>query len=207
MVISLLNQKGGTGKSSLSINLAHAFSCFQEKKVLLIDADPQGSCLLWRGARKNETFDIIPYPKKDLHKRIKAKSKGYQWVIVDGPPGQGDITLSIMLASNLVIIPVTPSPLDLWAVDEFKDIIKEARKHNKKLRSKILVSKGIPGTILAREAREAFERYRMQMFQTEIHQRVAFINSFIDGQSVLEYQPNGEAAKEIINLYNELRGN
>jgi chromosome partitioning protein len=207
MVISLLNQKGGTGKSSLSINLAYCFSCFQEKsKVLLIDSDEQGSCVLWRGARKNETFAVIPYPKADLHKKIKGLVKGYQWVIIDGAPGISDITLSIMLASNLVIVPVTPSPLDLWAVDEFKDIIKEARKHNRKLRAKILVSKSIPGTTLARDAKEAFERYKMPIFKTTIHQRVAFANSLIDGQSVLEYEPNGEAAKEMVNLYNELRG-
>jgi chromosome partitioning protein len=206
MVISFVGQKGGTGKSTISINISYCFSCYMGKKVLLIDADPQGSCMQWQSVRKDKTFDVIHNTKPDIHKKIKRLSKEYDIIIIDGPPGTSDTTLSILLSSNLVVVPVTPSPLDLWSAAEIKDIIKEARKHNRKLRAKILVSKGIYGTTVFMEAGEAFERYKIQVFKSEISQRIAFVKSLISGQSVIEYEPNGSAAGEIKNLYDELRG-
>jgi chromosome partitioning protein len=204
MVISIVNPKGGCGKSTLSINLAYCFSCFQSKRVVIIDADPQASCVQWQSIRDNKTFDVIHHPKADLHGKIKGMTKGYKFCIVDAPPGTSDTTLSILLASNLVVVPISPSPLDLWSSNEIADLISEGQKHNKKLRARILISKGIPGTTPAKQARKAFERFKMPIFKTEIHQRVAFVKSFISGQSVLEFEPNGEAAREMTSFYNEL---
>lgn len=173
-------------------------------KVLLVDGDPQGSCLQWQSISDNKAFDVVHHPEADIHKTIKELSKGYRHTVIDAPPGTGDITLSILLASTLSIIPVTPSPLDIWSSEEIDDLIKEARKHNRKLKGKILISKKIVGTTPGREARKALKRYRLGIFEQEIHNRIGYVKSLISGQSVLEYEPNSEAAKEITSLCKEI---
>ena len=149
----------------------------------------RGSCLQWQSISDNKAFDVIHHPEPTLHKYIDRV---------------GDITLSILLASNLAIIPITPSPLDIWSSEEIDDLIREARKHNRKLRGKLLISKKIVGTTPGREARKALERYKLGIFETEISRRIAFVKALISGQSVLEYEPNSEAAKEITSLCKEI---
>ncbi len=204
MIISLVNQKGGVGKTTIAINLAYCLS--ESHKVLLIDGDPQGSCLQWQSISDNKAFDVVHHPEADIHKTIKELSKGYRYTVIDAPPGTGDITLSILLASNLAIIPITPSPLDIWSSEEIDELIREARKHNRKLKGKLLISKKIVGTTPGREARTALKRYKLGIFKTEISQRIAYVKSLISGQSVLEYEPNSEAGKEITNLCKEITG-
>jgi chromosome partitioning protein len=94
--------------------------------------------------------------------------------------------------------------LDILSSDEIGDIVKEVRSHNKKLRAKLLVSRKIVGTTPGREAREALQRYKMGIFDTEISQRVAYVKALIAGQSVLEFEPNSEAAIEIKSLCDEI---
>ena len=175
-------------------------------KVLLVDGDPQGSCLQWQSISDSEAFDVIHYPKADINKRISELSKGYRYTVIYAPPGTGDITLSILLASNLAIIPITSSPLDIWSSEEIDELIREARKHNRKLKGKLLISKKIVGTTPGREAREALKRYRLGIFEAEINQRIVYVKALISGQSVLEYEPNSEAAKETRSLCNEITG-
>ena len=203
MIISLVNQKGGVGKTTIAINRSFCLSEMGHK-VLLVDGDPQGSCLQWQSISDNKAFDVIHHPEADIHKRIKELARGYRYTVVDAPPGTGDITLSILLASNLAIIPITPSPLDIWSSEEIDDLIRESRKHNRKLKGKILISKKIVGTTPGREAREALKRYRLGIFKTEINQRIVYVKALISGQSVLEYEPNSDAAKEIRSLCNEI---
>ena len=206
MIISLVNQKGGVGKTTLAINISWYYNKVKESKVLLIDADPQGSCMLWGRSADRSGLDIIHHARADLHKTIGDLSKGYRHAVIDAPPGTGDITLSALLASNLAIIPITPSPLDLLSTGEIDDLIKEARKHNRKLKGKLLISKKIVGTTPGREAREALKRYRLGIFKTEIHQRIAYVKALIAGQSVLDYAPNSAASREITDLCGEIVG-
>ena len=106
-VIALLNQKGGVGKTTLSVNLATALA--QGHKVLLVDADPQGSALDWSAQRENEgaiaRFPVIGLPKETLHRELAPISLDYEWVIIDGPPRVNKIERSAIVASDFVIIP------------------------------------------------------------------------------------------------------
>ncbi len=203
MIISLCNQKGGVGKTTLAINIAR-YIAGAGHKILLIDADPQGSVLQWQGISDNGSFDVEHYPQSTIHKDIKKLGKGYKHVIIDSPPGVGDISLSILLTSNLTVIPVEPSALSIWASTDIVDLIKEAKKHNKKLKGKLLISKKIVGTTPGREAREALKSDGMGMFKTEICQRIDFVKSIIAGLTVIDYAPNSEAAKEIKSLCYEI---
>jgi chromosome partitioning protein len=203
MIISLVNQKGGVGKTTVAVNLA---GCLSEKGhgVLLVDADPQGSVLQWQSISDHQPFQVEHCPSAAVLGSRKALAKKNDHVIIDAPPAMGEITHAILAVSDLAIVPITPSPLDIWSSKETVSLFPEARKRNRKVTAKLLICRKIVGTRVGREAREALETYGMDLFETEISQRVAFVEAMISGRSVLAHAPNSEAAKEIRALSDEI---
>ena len=200
-VISIVNQKSGVGKTSIAVNLSYGIASHGHR-VLLIDADKQGSVKEWYGIVSEEkAFDVLHYDKDTLYKDIEALSKGYRYVVIDSPPGMESVTKSIMTVSDLVIIPVRPSILDIWSSKEIIELIKQAKKEvNRKLKTKLLVSQRAVGTRIGSEARDSLSEYGVPIFETEIHSRIAYVEAMLNGQAVMEYDPKSEAAREIINL-------
>jgi chromosome partitioning protein len=203
MVISLVNQKGGVGKTTIAINLSSAISK-KERNTLLIDADPQGSVLQWQSTTENQSFSVIHHPRPLSDATVKSLSKGFDHVVIDGPPAIGNLISSILGVSDLAVVPIGPSPLDLWSSKETLCLIKTARKGNRKLKAKLLICRRIARTRVGREAREAVQTYGMDVFETEIYQRVAYIEAMVSGLSVIEYTPHSEAAAEITSLCEEI---
>jgi len=130
--------------------------------------------------------------------------KGFDYIIIDGPPGVMGITKSILVSSDEVILPIGPSPLDLWSANETISLIKEAQGVHPKLKARILISKKIPNTRIGKEIRDALEGYGLKVMKAEISQRVSYIEAMIAGQSVLDYKPDSESAKEIMDLTKEI---
>jgi chromosome partitioning protein len=203
MIISLVNLKGGVGKSTIAINLC---ACIprRNRSALLIDADPQGSVLQWQSIEENIAFDVRPHPMPLNPKDIKSFTKGYDHVVIDTPPALGDIIRSVVVVSDFTIVPIGPSPLDIWSSNETVALINETRKHNRNLETKLLICRKISRTVIGREAREAMEVYNLGIFETEITQRIAYVQSLIAGVSVLQYAPNSEASIEIKSLCDEV---
>lgn len=203
MIISLTNQKGGVGKTTIAINMA-SYIASKDRRVLVVDADPQGRIMQWQSISAHNTFDLIHHPLDTLHTDINELSEGYEHIIIDAPPSNSDITLSALLISNLAIVPIEPSPLSIWASTEIVSLIEHAKKYNGQLEGRLLISRRVVGTVIGRGVREALESYGLALTQTEICQRSDFVKSLIQGLSVLRYAPSSEAAKEIRSLCDEI---
>jgi len=204
MIIALLNQKGGVGKTTLAIHLAEVLSRL-EKKVLLVDADPQGSALDWAANRPEDPrFPVIGLPKPTLHRELPAIAKNHDFVLIDGPPRVNELARAAIMASDLVLIPVQPSPFDVWAAKEIVDLLKEAIVFKENLKSAFVINRKIVNTAIGRDVVEALSTYPVPVLRTSIGQRVAFAESAAQGLTVLHIDPNGAASQEVISLTSEL---
>lgn len=205
MILGILNQKGGVGKTTLSVNLAASLSR-QGESVLLIDADPQGSTLDWAAARAGQRlFTVVGFPRPSLHKEITSMGQGYDHIVIDGPPRVTELARSAILASDLVIIPVQPSPYDIWASDEIVKLIEEARIYKENLKSVFVINRKIANTAIGRDVREALATYPVPILQTSITQRVIFAEAAAQGLAVFELDSTGPAAAEMETLVTEIR--
>jgi len=203
MVISLINQKGGVGKTTIAINLASALSS-RTLKVLVIDADPQGSVLQWQATGANREFDVVQLAMPELSAQIGNHRRAFDHVVIDSPPALSHVSREIAAASDLAIIPIAPSSLDIWSSRETIELVTGVGRKRQRLAARLLVYRKIPGTRLAAEARDALNSYGVDIFKTEISQRIAYVEAIVSGVSVLKYSPNSVAAREINDLCDEI---
>jgi chromosome partitioning protein len=200
MIISIQNQKGGVGKTTLAVHISHALA-LRDEPTLLLDADPQGSARDWAAARKSQPpFSVVGLDRPTIHRDLPAIAKNYAHVVIDGPPRVTDLARSAIAAADLVLIPVQPSPYDVWAAQEVINLIKEASV----FKSVFVINRKIVNTAIGRDVAEALSGYGVPVLRSQICQRVSFAESAASGQTVMEIDPNGQAAQEIIVLVNEL---
>ena len=187
MIYAFLNQKGGVGKTTLSLHVAGGLAPFEKKRVLLIDADPQQSAMKWSTVRTgNIDFAVIGMAKATLHKEILSLGANYDHVVIDGPPRVAELARSIILAADVVVIPVQPSPFDVWAAAETVELIKEARIYKENLRAVIAINRKIVNTAIGRDVREALASLEVPILDSDVSQRVGFAEAVASGQTVLD---------------------
>ena len=204
MIVGVLNQKGGVGKTTLSVNLAASLAR-TGARVLLIDADPQGSALDWAAAREGEPlFSVVGLPRATVHKEIAQIGHGYDYIIIDGPPRVTDLARSAIMAADVVLIPVQPSPYDIWAADEVVKLVEEARVFKENIKSAFVVNRKISNTAIGRDVGEALATYPAPCLTAFVTQRVVFAEAAAQGKSVYEVDEKGPAAAEIEALAAEL---
>src|SRR4051794_37454792 len=200
MIVGVLNQKGGVGKTTLSVNLAHAFA-LRGHRVLLVDADPQGSALTWSSVRTEDPlFPVVGMPKPTLHKDLPAVAADYAHVIIDGAPRVNELARAAIIASDFILIPVQPSPYDVWASDEIVKLIQEARIFKPSLLAAFTINRKIVNTAIGRDVETALAAYDLPILDTAICQRVTFAESAAQGRTVFEVDPTSIAAGEVRKL-------
>jgi chromosome partitioning protein len=203
-VIAILNQKGGVGKTTLAVHLATAFAR-KNRRVLLLDADPQGSALDWAAARHGDPlFPVVGLPKPSIHKELPTLAANYDLVIIDGPPRVYDVARSAIMASDLVLVPVQPSPYDVWAAKEIIDLLNEAAVYKPNLQKAFLINRKTVNTAIGRDVADALSEYPIPVLPTAISQRVPFAESATQGLTVYELDPEMLASQEMNQLADEI---
>ncbi len=207
MIIGVVNQKGGTGKTTVATNLA---ACFAEegRDVLLIDADPQRSALEWRADRPDEKppLQTIGLPVKNLHQEIERFRRKYEVILIDGGGRITATARAAVMVADFVIIPILPSKPDILSTqDFFREVIDEVAALKKEVKGAILINQAQTGTHINRTAREHLTGLSYPLFETVLHFYVAYKEAIAAGLSVLEYDGKSKAAQEMAAFFAELK--
>lgn len=204
MIIGVLSQKGGVGKTTIATNLA-AVCAKAGSRTLLVDADPQGSAMAWSAAREREPlFPVVGMAKPSLHRDLPEIAADYDLVIIDGAPRTNDLARAAIFASDVVLIPVQPSPYDVWASAETVQLIREAQQFKESLRAVFVINRKIVNTAIGRDVANALSQFEFPVSENTLCQRVIYAESAGQGMSVIETDPKSEAAIEIAQLAAEL---
>jgi chromosome partitioning protein len=194
--IAVICQKGGAGKTTLSLNLAIA-AVQARKRVALLDADPQRSAVKWSKLRTNKDPAIFFAQEPELPGALAAAQKaGADWLIIDTAPHSEKTALTAAQLSDFVLIPVKPSNLDLDAIADTVNIARLTKKP-----AAFVLNDCKTASTLTREALEALATFNLPTASVQLGSRVAFIKALKYGQGVLEHEPSSPAAKEVRALY------
>ncbi len=203
-VISVLNQKGGAGKTTIATHLARAFGWGGER-VLLIDSDPQGSARDWAAVDPGNAVSVVGIDRPTIERDLKSIA-AVDYVIIDGAPQIHEMAVSAVKASHFVLIPVQPSPYDVWASAALVELVKSRIEiTDGALRGAFVLSRAIKNTRIGEEVAKVLADYGLPVLRSRVTQRVAFPSSAARGTTVLDDDINGDAAQEILALRDEIK--
>jgi chromosome partitioning protein len=222
-VISVANQKGGCGKTTISMNIAGCLGR-ADYRVLLIDADPQQSAMNWKNNVEQSTlpFEVALYPYPNIHVEVRERflNKNYDVILIDCPPGasnpgdrKSDITRSALMCSHAVIVPVQPTPIDYRASFSLVPLLQDVSfsRINNPLQVFIVINRKLAsrsrlGAEASTTATQAFaaEGLNVHVLKSEVCSRQTFQEAPLYGLTVTDHEPNSKAAGEIVNLTKEM---
>ena len=203
-VIAVLNQKGGSGKTTIATHLARSLQ-LDGDSVLLVDSDPQGSARDWAAVREEQPVTVVGIDRPTIERDLKHIARK-DFVVVDGAPQAADLAVSALKAADFVLIPVQPSPYDIWATAELVDLVKQRIDlTDGRLQAAFVVSRAIKGTRIGAEVTEALAGYDLPVLESRITQRVSYPGTAAAGTTVLDADPAGDAAAEVRALCAELK--
>jgi chromosome partitioning protein len=204
-VIAVLNQKGGSGKTTIATHLARGLQ-LQGHSVLLVDSDQQGSARDWRAVDEDNPVPVIGLDRPTLDKDLKNVSNK-EFIVIDGSPQATNLALSAIKAADFVLIPVQPSPYDVWATNDLVDLVQQRiEMTDGKLKAAFVVSRAIQNTNIGKEVAAVLQDYNLPVLDARIVQRVSYPNSASVGKTVFETESaKSNAVTEITQLVNEVK--
>ncbi len=203
-VIALIGNKGGAGKTTLCVNLAAALAARQP--TVIVDADPQQSSLQWFRMGDATSQVRVLDAGDSLAASVDSVASDAVYRLIDCPPSaQSPQMHQALEIADIAIVPVLPSPLDIWATVHVEQALVAASKINPRLRTWLVVNQFESRTRLSRAAQQALAELQIAAAQTIIRRRAVYRHSLIDGRSVFEMGSQGaDAANEIQQLIKEL---
>ncbi|WAW93418.1 AAA family ATPase (plasmid) [Xanthomonas citri pv. malvacearum] len=203
-VIAVLNQKGGSGKTTIATHLARVLQ-LDGADVLLVDSDPQGSARDWAAVREDQPVTVVGIDRQTIDRDLKNVARK-DFVVIDGAPQAVDLAVSAIKAANFVLIPVQPSPYDIWATADLVELVKQRIEvTDGKLQAAFVVSRAIKGTRIGAEVTDALNGYGLPVLEARITQRVSYPGTAAAGSTVMDAEPDGDAAAEVRALANEIK--
>jgi len=215
-VITISNQKGGVGKTTIAVNLAIAFSK-DNYKTLLVDADTQKSSIEFREVRSEYEelvqFSAIENTSRTLHKDLRQMKDSFDIIIIDSGGRDSDSFRSSFLAADIVIVPITPGSLDAWGTERTLEIINISKDFNENLEAYVLMNMVKANTRIEKDLidlAQAFENeYNTISFQSLLMDRITYKYSAAKGRSITEMDGKNideKAVNEFMFFYNDLKG-
>jgi len=205
MYISLIASKGGAGKSTIAACLASEWHR-RGKRVLLVDTDPQGTCLEWAAVATELGLTSLPTVVgigDNLRQALPDLGVGYDVVIIDTPGRTAKRSASALLLSDLALIPCRPGTSDVWAAGQSVDLVEQARSLRPDLQAAIILN-SVTRTVLGKSLRQSVGELGLPVMATELGQRVGFAECLASGQGITDYAPGTPAALEMSKFVDEI---
>jgi chromosome partitioning protein len=195
--VAVLNEKGGSGKTTIATNLASAWHA-GGREVLLLDADPQLTALDWSDTEDTDGVPVVHLGDSSLEDDLPRVGESFELVVIDGAPRMGSLTASAVRVSDLVVIPVQPTAADIWSAETVVDVCETYSTP-----AVIALSRAVVGTKEADEATEALQSFGLPVLNAQTSQRIAYSRALGQGKSVLDLPSAEKAAAEIRSLSDE----
>jgi chromosome partitioning protein len=186
-LVTVSNAKGGVGKSTLALNVSAAL-CSLRKKVLVVDADPQGTATQWvRSAPAAKPFPAavvgLAHAGSKLHQLLQPHVDNYDYILVDCPPSVDELaTQSALLVSDLCLIPMQATPADLWATQSIAELISRARVLNPELKA-FAVANRVTRSRLGRQVLTVMREGEIQLLDAVLGNRTSFQLAAVRGSA------------------------
>lgn len=204
LVIAVANLKGGSGKTAVTLAIATAFH-IAGHKVLIVDTDLQGTARTWAAVAAdagNNGPPVVALDGRTLRRDLEHVSRGFDVVVIDTSPRLGAEVRPALLVANLVVIPTTPGPGDVWALRATLDVIDEARSLRPDLKVGLVMNRARQTTLSSVTA-STIEAMDVLVLGT-LGDRVAHGEALANGRGVIEHAPGSKAAVEVQQLIHKI---
>ena len=206
-ILAIAGQKGGSGKSTLAICLA-AEALVRKQRVLLVDADPQGTSRMWGDAALGAGHPaptVVSMGASMIHPgQLDALVGNYDLVVIDCPGRHDETQRAALMLCDLALLPCGPSSAEAWALAGSIALVTAARQVKPALQAGVVITRKKPRTALGRSVRDDLVQSGLPVFSTELGDRVAYQEALGFGQGVTTYAPRDAAADEVRGLYDEI---
>lgn len=205
-VIAVANQKGGVGKTTLAMNMAAGLT--RRGSCIVVDADPQRSATMWielSDSQKEFPAKLVP-AEGEIKKQIIELQTEFDYIVIDCPPEiKSDSTLSAMELSQVLLIPLLPSPMDLWASTRIEELINKVQQVNSTISPFVVLNQIEPRSAMSRGMDGALQEINIPVLRHRLSRRASYRTAALEGCSVYDLGYRGQvASEEIDNIIDEL---
>ena len=205
-VIAVANQKGGVGKTTLAMNMAAGLT--RRGSCIVVDADPQRSATMWIELSDSlREFPARVVPAEDeIKKQIIQLQTEFDYIVIDCPPEiKSDSTISAIEISQILLIPLLPSPMDLWASTRIEELIKRVQRVNPTISAFVVLNQIEPRSAMSRGMDDALQEINIPVLRHRLSRRASYRTAALEGCSVYDLGFRGRvASEEIDNIIDEV---